>query len=137
MERGKLEISHQSSVLFIFEGLIGTTKYHKLDVTTCRMKTWETAFNLWIFDYKICDRMINMINNEHTSIDVVTWHKQPFADLVHNHLWELGVYVQSTNYDIYERLSPRIAMDRDVSAVFDNNLEHTHGYGYKSRELYV
>lgn len=136
MERGQLGVSYQTITVFVFDGLIAECSHPRADQLACMAARWERALSMWEWDVLVLDHMHDMMSRFQSQVEVITWKPPAFAQLVHNRLWEMDVPVSETTSALsYQSASQRIATDPLISAVYDGNPHHRHGYGFKAREF--
>lgn len=135
MERGQLGIENQTSVVFVFEGLIAKISQPRLERLAIRAHQWESALALWEFDVQVCDYITTLVVKHEVPVDVITWHAKGFAEALHDRLWALDVPVRSTRERSYAAYSHRAATDNFINLVYDPDPAHRFGYGFKAREF--
>lgn len=135
MERGQLGIDNHQSTVFVFDGLIGNLLRPRTHRALINMRQWEYALDLWEFDIKVCDYISALMSRYGLSVDVLTWQPQGFANALQDKLWKMRVPVQEVRSSTYRIESPHAATDDSISVVFDGDLTHRMGYGYKAREF--
>jgi len=134
MERGQLGIENRAVTVFVFEGLVGNLQRPRAEKMALRLHQWETALGAWAFDLTVCDYICALINRG-VPVDVITWHPKGFADSLIDRLWDLDVPIRGVRIGTYQGLSQHIAIDQEVTAVFDADPAHRNGYGWKCREF--
>jgi hypothetical protein len=133
MERGRLGVDERPSTVFVFEGLIGKLTRPITERTSLRLHQWGVALDQWQIDYRVCDYMKALASRHQVPIEVLTWHPEGFATVLHDRLWALDVPVRETKASVYEYASQWIATDPNVNTVYD--VDHRFGYGFKAREF--
>jgi hypothetical protein len=134
MERGELGIENRTATCFVFEGLIGQLQRKRAESLALRLHQWETALSAWSMDITVCDYMVQLMGRD-VPIDVITWRPKGFADVLLDELWNFDIPVRGIRRGTYQGLSQHIAIDTEVSAVFDPDPAHRNGYGWKCREF--
>jgi hypothetical protein len=136
MERGQLGIAYQPTTVFIFDGLIATCGHPRVEKLAVTAARWERALACWDWNMRVLDHMHDMLSRFEAHIEVITWRPTAFAQLVHDRLWEMDVPVSETTSALsYQSASQRIATDQRITAVYDGDPTHRHGYGFKAREF--
>lgn len=134
MERGQLGIENRQATVFVFDGLVAKIQRPRTERMALRLHQWETALSAWEFDLQVCDYMNALMSRYSVPIDVITWRPKGFADALLDRLWDLDVTVRRVRTGTYQALSQHIAIDNEVSVVFDADPAHRSGYGWKCRE---
>lgn len=134
MERGQLGIENRSVTVFVFEDLIGELQRPRAEKLALRLHQWETALAAWALNLIVCDYICSL-NNKGVPVDVITWRPKGFADALFDELWAHNIPVREMRRGTYQGLSQHIAIDSEVTAVFDADPAHRNGYGWKCREF--
>lgn len=132
---GNLGIERRSVTIFVFEELIAHLERPSFEKWALKGHKWAVALDCWEFDTDVCNWMYELMHRHNAVLDVMTWHPQGFADLVHERLWDIDIPVLSAKSAVFESVSPRLAIDDEVICVFDADPDHRFSYGFKSREL--
>jgi hypothetical protein len=133
VERGEIGYASAPSTLFVFDGLIARCMRPRMEEAMIGLRRWEAALDQWVFAIDVVDHIAAMINRYEVPIDVVTWHPEPFAELVHERLWSMGAHVRETTSQSFRFMSSHVATDPSVNLVYDPDPAHRMSYGFKAR----
>jgi hypothetical protein len=134
VERGEIGVWNETTTVFIFEDLIAQCVHPRMEKAALSFNRWEAALGWWEWDVQVLDHMHDMMSRYESRIEVYTWRPPGFAEAVYERLWQLSVEVAGvTSQPSYQYLSHLLATDNSVTAVFDADPAHRHGYGFKGR----
>jgi len=134
MERGKLGIENRPVTIFVFDGLVGLLQRPRTEKLALKLHQWETALGEWSLDIVVADYICALLGRN-VPVDIITWRPRGFAHALLDFLWDNNIPVRQVRTGTYAALSQHIAIDPEVTAVFDPDPFHRSGYGWKCREF--
>lgn len=136
MDRGgDLAIDNRPAHVFVFDGLIANCFRPKAAKWDLRRRNYEAALDYWAFDHRVCNYMDAIMRRYNTPVEVITWQPHGFAKVLADRLWEMELPVREVTAGEYKNLSPNFAIDKNIGTVYDPDMSHRFGYGYKVREV--
>lgn len=134
MEAGDLSSWHRKRILIVVEGVLCTRR---------KVISKQRRFREDIYDFETewhevpLKRLVVMRRNfgESTSLDLVTFVSEDFAEETGEYLNALGVDFDSLSYQPFDLFSARIRFDADVAAVYDSDQKRLDRYGQRGTSV--